>query len=223
MTSLEFIEKYYGERYTSKIDAPTRLLNTTSIQDNVSYGKNVIRIALSCLLNPEACYIIRYRVFTEVIENAYPELFEDDDVWEGNANFPGLHKITLGACVKLLIDPDPDVQHVLAHSRLISTESAATEKWWISTLEELRSQSIDLYKIGCLLFPLKKDPNVCATLMDLPMDTINALLMDVYTIALEHALREQTQRQEQNHIAFDTQWIRQQLEELIENENDTSV
>ena len=222
MTLDTFCEFFYGYRYTKRVDAPTRLLNTTPILDDVSYGRNVShQIAYRCLLNIDACYIIRYRVFTDVIENAYPELFEDEDVWEGNDNFPGLHTLTLNACVNLLIDPDPEIQHVLTHPRLIPTESAATadlalQKWWISAVDELRRKSLQLYKIACLRFPLAQDANACAILMDLSMEAINALSTQVYTIALEHVQREQTQHQEQeqSRIASDTQYIQQKLEEI---------
>lgn len=167
ITRSEFLKYYDSAAYSAKLRVPRlgpnlAVINTTRINDAVSYGRNVYAIALDLLVDRRAANLVQHEVFCRAVEQTHN--FSVADAWRGNALWEGLQNLTITAAVDILCLPkenNPLSRPLIGGTELINEVNS---KWWGMLALTLRLKGLLEFQVGCLTVLKKPLPEIAERL-----------------------------------------------------------
>ena len=153
ITREEFLKYYDSAAYSAKLRVPRSgpnlaVMNTTRINDAVSYGRNVYAIALDLLVDRCAANVVQHEVFCRTVEQTHN--FSVADVWRGNAHWEGLQNLTIVTAVDILCLPqesNPLSRPLIGGVQLINEVNS---KWWGILALTFRLRGLLEFQVACL-------------------------------------------------------------------------
>ena len=153
ITREEFLKYYDSAAYSAKLRVPRSgpnlaVMNTTRINDVVSYGRNVYAIALDLLVDRRAANVVQHEVFCRTVEQTHN--FSVADVWRGNARWEGLQSLTIATAVDILCLPEennPLSRPLIGGVQLINEVNS---KWWGMLALTFRLRGLLEFQVACL-------------------------------------------------------------------------
>ena len=167
ITRGEFLKYYDSAAYSAKLRVPRSgpnlaVINTTRINDAVSYGRNVYAIALDLLVDRRAANMVQHEVFCRAVEQTHN--FSAADVWRGNALWEGLQNLTIAAAVDILCLPEERNPLSLPLTGGAQLVDEVNSKWWGMLALILRLKGLLEFQVGCLTVLKKPLPEIAERL-----------------------------------------------------------
>ena len=184
MTNEEFMEFYAGGGKYVHFDQQRSMLNTDTILDKQSYGKNVFQMSLEHTAHDGAARLVCSRIYRDVLfgkeQQGLASVFgfseewtlhgvSDLEIWDGPAGpagpagFPGLHHLTHAKCLGVLIETKDSVLDDSPHEAVYSPRSLGFETpvpWFFRASHQLRECSILHFRCAAIAIHYHNDSRI---------------------------------------------------------------
>lgn len=188
MTAEEFMEFYSGTKYVRWSDNRA-VLNTGMSLDPVNYRRNIFQIAIQHIAHDTVAHVVSDFVYRDVLSGEFRCIYDtdakitdvlefpsqwhihnvtDEDIWQGNEEFPGLYRLTHARCLAVLIadastgllkvPPHPDVND----PETLSTHFMVAAPWFFKVANRLRSESVLHFRVAAIVVHYYADRRVTA-------------------------------------------------------------